>query len=124
MRSFAILLGLALAGLALPPPAAAAPGGPINTVHRGDYICELPGDATGPAGHPVPEESFSIVNGSSYTTLTGGGSYLLTGDRLVMTGGPKRGQRFLRISGNFLRKLDGDGSEGKLRCVRRRRAAS
>ena len=102
-------------------PAWAAPGGPIDTIHRGEYYCELPGDATGPAGHPVADEGFEILSGSSYTTARGGGAYLLTGDLLVMTSGPKRGQRFNRLSSNFLRKLAADGTEGALRCVRRTR---
>ncbi|MDB5725256.1 MAG: hypothetical protein JWQ16_2010 [Novosphingobium sp.] len=112
----AILLGLLFAG-----PAVAAPGGPIDTIHRGEYYCELPGDATGPAGHPMPEEGFEILSGSSYMTAGGGGAYLLTGDVLIMTSGPKRGQRFNRLSSNFLRKLAPDGTETALRCIRRTR---
>lgn len=112
----AILLGILFAS-----PAVAAPGGPIDTIHRGEYYCELPGDATGPAGHPVAEEGFEILSGSSYMTAGGGGAYLLTGDVLVMTSGPKRGQRFNRLSSNFLRKLAPDGTESTLRCVRRMR---
>jgi hypothetical protein len=109
-------LGLAMAG-----PALAAPGGPIDTIHRGEYYCKLPGDATGLAGLVVAEEGFTIISGSSYMTPSGGGSYLLTGDELVMTSGPKRGQRFNRISDNFLRKLGADRKESTLRCVRRTR---
>ena len=109
-----ILLGVVVAS-----PAAAAPGGPIDTIHRGEYHCELPGDATGPAGYPLPDEGFEILSGSSYMTAKGGGAYLLTGDLLVMTSGPKRGQRYNRLSSNFLRKLAPDGTETTLRCVRR-----
>lgn len=116
MKSLAVMLGL-LAAV----PAFAAPGGPIDTIHRGDYYCELPGDATGLAGFVVPEEGFTITNGSSYATPQGGGSYLLTGDVLAITSGPKRGQRYNRLSDNFLRKLDKDGKESTLRCVRRTR---
>ena len=117
MKRAAILLLSTL----LASPAWAAPGGPIDTIHRGEYYCELPGDATGPAGHPVPEEAFEVLTGSSYATAQGGGSYLLTGNVLVMTSGPKRGEKFNRLSNNFLRKLAPDGSEGTLRCVRRTR---
>jgi hypothetical protein len=102
-------------------PAVAAPGGPIDTIRRGEYVCELPGDATGPAGHPVPDEGFEILSGSSYMTARGGGAYLLTGDLMVMTSGPKRGERFNRLSSNFLRKLAADGTDSALRCVRRMR---
>jgi hypothetical protein len=114
MKRAAILLGILAAG-----PALAAPGGTIDTIRRGDYYCELPGDATGPAGHIQAEEGFSITNGSSYATAQGGGSYLLVGHVLTMTSGPKRGQKFNRLSSNFLRKLDADGTESTLRCVRR-----
>lgn len=116
MKRVSVLLGILCAS-----PAIAAPGGPIDTIHRGEYHCELPGDATGPAGHPLPEEGFEILSGSSYMTARGGGAYLLTGDLLVMTSGPKRGQRFNRRSSNFLRKLAPDGAESALRCVRRMR---
>ena len=40
-------------------------------------------------------------------------------DDLVLTSGPKRGQKFHRISANFLRKLGPDGKDSDLRCVRR-----
>jgi hypothetical protein len=99
--------------------ASAAPGGRLATLPVGEYRCELPGDATGPSGHPVPEETFSIRNASTYVDANGAGSYLLTGDRLVMTSGPKRGNAYHRISNNFLRKLDADGKDTPLRCVRR-----
>lgn len=110
-----------LLGILSTSPAVAAPGGPIDTIHRGEYHCELPGDATGPAGYPAPEEGFEILSGSSYMTVKGGGAYLLTGDLLVMTSGPKRGQRFNRMSSNFLRKLAPDGTASPLRCVRQMR---
>ncbi|MEO5587752.1 MAG: elongation factor P [Novosphingobium sp.] len=120
MKRIGISLGTLLSIVAAGP-ALAAPGGPIDTIHRGEYYCELPGDATGPAGYPVAEEGFEILSGSSYATASGGGAYLLTGDLLVMTSGPKRGQRFNRLSSNFLRKLAPDGTESPLRCVRRTR---
>ena len=107
--------------LALVAPAVAAPGGRLDTIPVGEYRCELPGDATGPSRFPVPEESFEIRNASSYANGAGAGSYLLTGDTLVMTGGPKRGSRYRRLSDNFLRKIDESGEPGKLRCVRRTR---
>jgi hypothetical protein len=119
MKRFGILLGILLAA-----PALAAPGGRIDTIHPGEYTCELPGDATGPAGFPVAEESFTVTSGSSYATAHGRGSYLLTGDLMVMTSGPKRGQKYNRLSDNFLRKLQADGAESTLRCVRRTRSNS
>jgi hypothetical protein len=90
MPRFAILVSL---GLALPisGAAAAAPGGRLATLR----------------------------NASTYVAAEGAGSYLLTGDRLVMTSGPRRGDRYRRVSNNFLRKLDAAGAETGLRCVRR-----
>jgi hypothetical protein len=100
-------------------PALAVPGGPIGHMPPGNYLCEMPGDATGPVGLRVPDEDFAVVNANTYRTAKGRGTYLLTGDRLVMTSGPKNGQAFHRISDNFLRKLAADGQDGVLRCVRR-----
>ncbi len=109
--SAAILLCLAL-------PAHATPGGPIGSLRAGDYICELPGDATGAAGIRQPQENFRILNANSYQTASGRGAYLLTGDLLAMTSGPKAGQKFRRISDRFLRLIGSDGEDGPLRCVR------
>ena len=100
-------------------PAIAAPGGPIATLQLGAYVCELPGDATGPAGVRVPVQDFSITNASSYATRSGRGSYLLTGNAVVVTSGPKKGQKFRRLSASFLRLIEIDGSDGQLRCIRR-----
>jgi hypothetical protein len=97
----------------------AAPGGEIGTLQQGSYVCELPGDATGPAGRKVEAAGFTVVNASSYTTLQGRGTYLLTGNQVVMTSGPKRGERYLRLSPGFLRLADADGAASELRCVRR-----
>jgi hypothetical protein len=99
-------------------PALAAPGGPIDTLPLGGYACELPGDAAGPVGHRVPEQDFTILNASSYRTPAGSGIYLLTGDVMTMTSGPKAGQRFHRITDNFVRLIQADGSDSQLRCVR------
>jgi len=100
-------------------PVIAAPGGPIDTLQLGTYACELPGDATGPAGVRVAEQDFEVINASSYTAQGARGSYLLTGRDVVMTSGPKQGQRFVRISASFVRLAEADGSPGALRCIRR-----
>ena len=113
MTSALILLALAAAS-----PARGAPGGPIDTLQLGTYVCEMPGDATGPAGYRVEEEDFTVTNASSYLTRGGRGNYLLTGDRIVVTTGPKKGQRFHRISASFLRLVQADGSDSDLRCIR------
>jgi uncharacterized cupin superfamily protein len=100
-------------------PALAAPGGPITTLEPGRYVCELPGDATGPAGLRQDDESFVVLNATSYTAPGGRGTYLVTGDMVTITSGPKNGQQFRRISDNFLRRIGPDGQESVLRCVRR-----
>lgn len=102
-------------------PLGATPGGEINTLPLGDYVCELPGDATGPAGHRVPAEDFSVVTASSYRAGEALGSYLLIDSQLTMTGGPHQGKRYHRQSGGFVRKLDEQGKPGDLRCVLRKR---
>jgi hypothetical protein len=109
---------LALPALALlAAPALAVPGGDIDTLEIGRYVCELPGDALGERGVHVPGEDFAVVYGSSYHAEGGNGTYLLTGDQIVMTSGPKQGLRYHRISTGFLRKQNADGSDSDLRCV-------
>jgi hypothetical protein len=116
----ALLVTGFLMGL-VPSQIAAAPGGDLETMPIGDYVCELPGDATGPVGAHVPAEDFTIVTASSYRTGDEMGSYLLIGDRLIMTGGPLDGRQYQRQSEGFVRKLDLQGNLGDLRCVRRKR---
>jgi hypothetical protein len=112
---------LLVVALALAAPAAAAPGGDIDTMPIGDYVCELPGDALGPAGVRVPGEDFTIVTASSYRAGDSMGSYLLTGDQLAMTSGLHSGKRYRRLSGGFVRMISDDGQDGALRCVRQTR---
>lgn len=97
----------------------AVPGGPIDVLAPAAYACEMPGDATNAAGYRVAEEDFAIADSTSYFTPEGRGTYLLTGDDLVLTSGPKKGNRYRRASDNFLRKLGPDGKETALRCVRK-----
>ena len=113
-------LALLFAGL-MAGPVAAAVGGDLETIPIGDYVCELPGDATGPAGVHVPAEDFTVVTASSYRAGEQMGSYLLAEDLLTMTGGPLRGKRYKRQSEGFVRLLDDKGNPGDLRCVRRKR---
>ena len=98
-------------------PAMAVPGGEIDTLEIGRYVCELPGDALGPRGELQPAQDFSIVFGSSYRVGEVRGTYLLTGDEVVMTSGPRKGERYNRITPGFLRRQNADGSDGDLRCV-------
>ena len=97
--------------------ASAVPGGEIGTLSIGRFVCELPGDATGPAGLHVPSADFEVVSASSYRTNGRIGTYLLIGDRVIMTSGLHKGERFRRVSAGFLRKLNSDGSDGELRCI-------
>ncbi len=110
---------LPIALTALSAAALAVPGGPIDVLAPAAYQCEMPGDASGPAGYRLQAEDFTIVNSNTYYTAKGRGTYLLTGDLLVLTSGPKRGHKYNRISDNFLRKLGPDGKDSALRCVRR-----
>lgn len=105
--------------LAVSGAAVAVPGGPIDVLAPAAYACEMPGDATNAAGYRVDAENFAIANSTSYFTPEGRGTYLLTGNDLVLTSGPKKGNRYHRISDNFLRKLSPDGKETALRCVRK-----
>lgn len=83
----------------------------------GRYQCEKPGDVTGLVAVRVPEADFRVLASSSYAVDGKRGSYLLTGDDMVMTGGPLEGRRFLRTSVGYLRGLGPDGKPGDLRCV-------
>lgn len=118
----AILLAVAIpavsacAARGAPPPP--VPGGKIDTLAMGRYTCELPGDAGGPAGKPLPEFAFRVVNASSYKAGGLRGSYLYSGDQVIMTGGKLKGLKLHRISEGFLREIARDGSDGEMRCVR------
>ena len=116
----ALLLSALLGGPDISP-LWAAPGGDLETMPIGDYVCELPGDVTGPVGAHVPGEDFTIVTASSYRAGEAMGSYLLVGKLLTMTGGPLLGKRYERRSAGFVRKLDDSGNPGDLRCVRSKR---
>lgn len=109
---------LTLILLATAAPALAAPGGPISQLSPGNYQCEQPGDAGGATGLRVPGEDFEIINANTYRTADGRGTYLLTGDVLALTSGPKAGERYHRLTNGFLRKMAGE-RDTSLRCVRR-----
>lgn len=93
--------------------------GPIGTIARGEYICELPGDVTGSVGIEQPDEHFTIQSASRYSSAQGGGTYLRRGDRVSMTSGPRNGASYIIIGRDFLRKLDSNGEPSRLRCLRR-----
>jgi len=94
--------------------------GQIGTVDRGEYVCELPGDASQSVGIEQPAENFRIASASRYIAEDGSGTYLRRGDVLTMTSGPRNGDSYAVISSNFLRKME-NGKPGRLRCLRRSR---
>ena len=116
IRPFALASFLAL--LAAP----VAGKGELGTLPLGRYLCELPGDAGGPASVPVDGAWFDIVNASSYDAEGGSGTYLLAGKRIVFTRGPMKGAEFERVSSRRLDRTDLDGELSRLRCVRTGRA--
>lgn len=98
-------------------PLAAVPGGRLGTLEPGRYTCEHSGVAGGPAGHHVPEADFRVGRASDYEAGGAHGNYLMTGETVVMTSGPHKGQKFVRQSRGFLRKVGHNGKPGDLRCV-------
>ena len=108
---------IASLALACSSPALGVPGGEIDTLQSGRYACELPGDAAGLHRIRRPEHDFKVVSASSYVTDGKRGTYLLTGDVVVMTSGPFKGKRFIRKTDRFLRQTDRNGKEQSLRCV-------
>ncbi|HEY7808116.1 MAG TPA: elongation factor P [Croceibacterium sp.] len=91
--------------------------GQIDTVARGAYACELPGDADVGPGRPLVERNFVVETGSRYSTAHGGGAYLRRGDVVEMTSGPRKGEKYQVMRPGFLRLLGSDGRPGRLRCV-------
>ena len=64
------------------------------------------------------EFDFTVVRGSNYRADGKRGSYLMTGDVVAMTGGKLKGLKLHRISDGFLRRVEADGTDGEMRCVR------
>lgn len=93
-------------------------GGMLGILQHGDWQCALPGDAGGDAFVDVPSEAFRIGTASSYVSPAGTGIYLLRGDQVLFTRGPKKDERFVVIGENSLRKLNRDGTPTKMICTR------
>lgn len=122
MQSKLILIAapvMALAALAAPVLAQETEvlRGPISTMERGTYACELPGTANSERGIAQPKESFRIASASRYVATEGRGTYLRRGDVLLMTSGPRNGTSYAIVSEKFLRKIE-NGKAGRLRCIR------
>lgn len=107
---------LVMAAVAVP----ALAQGPIGTLERGAYVCELPGDAAGRAGLEQADQGFVIESASRYSSVRGSGTYLRRGDTMSLTSGPRQGESFAVVSGGFLRRIEG-GQPGRLRCIRQNR---
>ena len=102
-----------------PQPRSTAPaGGMLGILQHGEWQCALPGDAAGAAYVDVPDESFRIGTASSYNSPQGRGIYLMRGNEVIFTRGPKKDQRFKALGDNTLQKLEADGSLSKLICTR------
>ncbi len=98
-------------------PALGVPGGDIATLAPGRYVCELPDPQDVSRGRVIENAGFSIVTASSYRSHGVLGSYLLTGDEVVFTSGPRKGERYRRATPGSLRRLDETGAVTALRCV-------
>ena len=116
MKPYLAPIGLACALAALAPSLAAQ--GRLDVIARGEYVCALPGTASGAAWNEQPARSFAITGASTYRTPAGSGTYLVEGKRLTFTRGPLRGKRMMRLSSGMLQELDLSGKLTRLRCHR------
>ncbi len=120
MQAVSRLIAVAAIGLALTTAAHAVSGGDLDVLPKGNYVCELPGDAGDPGiagGRHQPDSDFAVFGDSTYRSQGMRGVYLMTGANVVMTSGPLRGRRFTHIKQRFLRETNADGSPGALRCI-------
>jgi hypothetical protein len=104
--------------LLLAAPSLATTGGKLGTLSRGNWVCELPGDAAVGRGIPVDGADFAIMPSSTYRAEQGTGTYLRTGDSVTMTSGPRKGERYRVESERVLKKLAADGTDEGIRCVK------
>ena len=93
-------------------------GGMLSTMPQGNYQCVLPGDAGGAASKSIPDGEFRLGAASSYVGPNGRGVYLLKGNTLTFTRGPRKGERYRRVGTNQLRQLDANGSPTNVLCTR------
>jgi len=112
-----MIRSLPFAALLVALASAASAKGPVDTIDRGRYVCELPGDAGTQASHPQPDRNFTIETASRYSSPQGGGTYLRRGDRFDMTSGPRKGEAYRIVRTGFVKLLQPDGTPSRLRCV-------
>lgn len=98
--------------------AAGPTSGMLSTMPHGTYQCALPGDAGGAAFVEVKAQEFRISTASRYQSAEGTGTYILRGRELTFTRGPRKGEQFVRVGDNQLRKLNEDGTQSQLLCTR------
>lgn len=92
--------------------------GRLGLLAQGQYVCALPGDATGAAWNEQPGRGFAITGASSYRAGSGSGTYLLEGNRVTFTRGPMKGMRLMRLGSGLLQVVEKDGALGRMRCHR------
>lgn len=93
-------------------------GGMLRTMPHGTYQCAVPSDAANVAFSEQPDESFRIFTASRYESVDGAGTYIMRGGDLTFTRGPKKGEQFLRVGDNQLRKIGADGTLSDVLCTR------
>ena len=91
--------------------------GRLDTLKRGYYACERPGDAEVGPGIAANEYDFLVINASRYRTPDGTGTYLRTGEKVQMTSGPRKGDAFAMKGERFLEMTAGEGSAHSIRCI-------
>ena len=107
-----------LAALATATTAPASAQGRLALLDQGEYICALPGDASGSAWLEQDARDFTIIGGSSYRSGNSAGTYLMEGKQVTFTRGPMRGMKFMRLGSGILQEVGSDGKLGRLRCHR------
>lgn len=90
----------------------------LDVLQRGTWQCALPGSAGSAAFEVVEAEGFTIGTASSYRNAQGQGIYLLRGNELTFTRGPKKDERYRRLGNNTVQKIGADGRLSKLICTR------
>ena len=106
---------LAIAALVAAPSLAQ---GRLGLLPQGEYVCALPGNASGTAWNEVEGRNFAITGASSYKAGNGSGTYLLEGKRVTFTRGPMKGMKMMRVSSGMLQEVGRDEKLGRLRCHR------
>ncbi len=92
--------------------------GRLGLLPQGEYVCALPGNASGAAWNELEGHNFAITGASSYKAGNGAGTYLLEGKRVTFTRGPMKGQQMMRVSSGILQEMNRDGKLGRMRCHR------